>query len=133
MGDLSIDFESLEKILSGKSLNTSKKSKTQKGKTIYPFGKPSKNNNPTNKMTMSKRQKIARLAVEKLINVASLSKLMDISMADFSSWNTINFPEDVFFHLYDNNLDLKERLDDIYKACSDDDYLVNEHLNKFTG
>ncbi len=133
IGDLSIDFESLEKILSGKSLNTSKKSKTQKGKTTYPFGKPSKNNKPTNKMTMSKRQKIARLAVEKLINVASLSKLMDISMADFSSWNTINFPEDVFFHLYDNNLDLKERLDDIYKACSDDDYLVNEHLNKFIG
>ena len=52
-------------------------------------------------------------------------------MSDFSSWNTINFPEDVFFHLYDNNLDLKERLDDIY-TCSDDDYLVNEHLNKFT-
>ena len=133
MGDLSIDFESLEKILSGKSLNTSKKSKTQKGKTTYPFGKPSKNNKPTNKMTMAKRQKIARLAVEKLINVASLSKLMDISITDFSSWNTIDFPEDVFFHLYDNNLDLKERLDDIYKACSDDDYLVNEHLNKFTG
>ena len=84
-------------------------------------------------MTISKRQKIARLAVEKLINVASLSKLMDISMTDFSSWNTIEFPEDVFFHLYDNNLDLKERLNDIYKACSDDDYLVKEHLNKFTG
>lgn len=133
MSDLSIDFESLEKILSGKSLNTSKKSKTRKGKTTYPFGKPSKNNKPTNKMTINKKQKIARLAVEKLINVASFSKLMDISITDFNSWNTINFPEDLFFHLYDNNLDLKERLNDIYKACSDDDYLVKEHLNKFTG
>ena len=132
MNDESIDFEELEKISNGKGLKTSKKSKTKKGKTNYPFGNPNTNNEPTNKMTMAKKQRIARAIVEKLINVSSISKMMNKDITDFDDWNLLGLPEDIFFRLYDNNLDLKERLDDIHIACSDKKYMVEEHLKKLT-
>jgi len=58
--------------------------------------------------------------------------MMDKSITDFDEWDLLGIPEDKFFHHYDNNLDLKERLDDIYTLCDEKKYLIEEHLNNLT-
>ena len=130
--DETIDYEELGKMLNLKGFKTSKKSKTVNGKKTYPFGKPDRKVKPTKNITLQKKQKILRAFVEKLIGVPSISRMMDKSITDFDEWDLLGIPEDKFFHHYDNNLDLKERLDDIYTLCDEKKYLIEEHLNNLT-
>jgi hypothetical protein len=131
--DDDIDFEQLQNMLDGKSSNTSRKSNTKKGGTSYPFGKPDKKiKKSLNEFGLTKKQNILREFTDKLINVPSVSKLMGLEIESFDEWNLIGMDMEIFFHHYNTNPILRDRLDTIYTLCEDENYLVNKHINNLT-
>jgi len=130
--DEDFDYDLLKRMLSGKSLNTSIKSNTKKGKTIYPFGKNTINRN---KKTIGVSKKTMDSLLKKLsqvlIDIVSVSKMMNIPIDEFSNWELVNMYEDVFTSLYHTNPVLRDKLDNIYNVCEDEKELVSR-INSLT-
>jgi len=115
--------------------NTSKKSKTKKGKSVDIFGSSidssKKSSKEQNKTTLKKKQKLLRALVENIVKVPSACRMMGISIEEFDSWNEIGtLQEDMFLEYYNNFPILKDRVNQIYGLCEDENYLVKNYINK---
>jgi hypothetical protein len=115
--------------------NRSNKSKTKKGKSVDIFGSSidssKKSSKEQNKTTLKKKQKLLRALVENIVKVPSACRMMGISIEEFDSWNEIGtLQEDMFLEYYNNFPILKDRVNQIYGLCEDENYLVKNYINK---
>ena len=124
-------FDLLEELVK----NTSKKSKTKKGKSVDIFGSSinssKKSSKEQNKTTLKKKQKLLRALVENIVKVPSVCRMMETSIEEFDSWDEIGtLQEDMFLEYYNNFPILKDRVNQIYGLCEDENYLVENYINK---
>ncbi len=124
-------FDSLDELTN----DTSKKSKTKKGKTIDIFGNSlsssTKSSKEQNNTTLKKKQKLLRALVENIIKVPSVCRMLGITIEKFDSWDEIGtLQEDMFFEYYNNFPILKDRVNQIYSLCEDENYLTENYINK---
>jgi len=121
-----------------KTKSTDKKSKTDKGDKIDPFGKgdddtpPNSNSEPSKKLDKNAEAILIKGFVEDAVKVPSIAREQNITIEEFNLWGELNagFDKELFFDVYNNSLQFKDRIDSIYNLCSDDNYLFKNYISK---
>lgn len=112
---------------------SSLRSKSTSGNKFDPFGegdnKKSKKQD-TDKVTPGQKEKIFRAFVESSVNVPALAREQETTIEDFNYWNEVGISKELFFNVYNSSWMFKDRIDSIYNLCNDDNYLVENYLNK---
>ena len=122
--------------LNGKSTN--KKSGTDKGDKIDPSGEDAKDDEDTlpvlssKKLTVGAKEKKLKAFVEAARNVPAIAREQEVTMQELSSefWGDIDITKEFFFSVYNSNKMFQDRIDAIFNLCEDDNYLVNNYLDK---
>jgi len=110
----------------------SRKSKTKKPKSIYPFGS-SRKSNENRKLTINqlkKRQKTYRAFIEQCKKVPSVCRMMGITIEEFDNWDELKVPKEFYFGACMEVPIFADRMRTIYNLCENENYLVNEYINK---
>jgi hypothetical protein len=132
-----LDEELLDKIIStvaGKK-NTGIKSKSTKGETFDPFSN-NENNSATNikdsdsSISSNKKEQILRAFVENSVFVPAVAQEQETTIEEFDYWDEIGVPRELFFDVYNSSWMFKDRIDSIYNLCDNNEYLVNNYINK---
>jgi len=132
-----LDEEILENILSnvvGKK-GTSKSSKTSKPDAFDPFGVDNKKTTIKPNIrdsNSSKKEAILRAFVENAINVPAIAREQEVTIDKFEFWDELGFSKELFFDVYNSSWIFKERIDTIYNLCYDNEYLINNYIDKLT-
>lgn len=119
-------------IVAGKK-STSKKSKGEKAGTFDPFseGKKKKNSSSaSDDMTAKQKEKILRAFAENAVNVPAVAREQETTIEEFEFWNELGVNKELFFDVYNASWQFKDRIDSIYNLCEDENYLVNNYINK---
>jgi hypothetical protein len=132
-----LDEEIIDVILdrvTGKN-NSSKKSATDNTKTFDPFGndnKTAKKNQTHDTITTKQKEKILRAFAENAVNVPAVAQEQESTIEEFEYWEELNVDKELFFKVYNGSWMFKDRIDSIYNMCSDDEYLIENYINKLT-
>ena len=132
-----LDEEVLDNIfdtVAGKK-TTSKKSKGEKGDTFDPFGtnkKKKKISSASDDMTAKQKEKILRAFAENAVNVPAVAREQETTIEEFEFWNELSVDKELFFEVYNSSWMFKDRIDSIYNLCNDEEYLVENYINKLT-
>jgi hypothetical protein len=117
------------------SKSTNKKSGTDKGDKIDPFGKgdddtPSKSK--SKEIGQTEKEKKLKAFVEAARNVPAIAREQEVTMQELSSefWGDMDITKEFFFSAYNSSPGWKERIDAIFNLCEDDNYLVSNYLDK---
>jgi len=117
------------------SNSTNKKSGTDKGDKIDPFGKgdddtPSKSK--SKEIGQTEKEKKLKAFVEAARNVPAIAREQEVTMQELSSefWGDMDITKEFFFSAYSSSPGWKDRIDAIFNLCEDDNYLVNNYLDK---
>jgi len=117
------------------SNSTNKKSGTDKGDKIDPFGKgdddtPSKSK--SKEIGQTEKEKKLKAFVEAARNVPAIAREQEVTMQELSSefWGDMDITKEFFFRVYNSSPLFKDRIDSIFNLCEDDNYLVNNYLDK---
>lgn len=113
---------------------TSKKSTSEKGSQFDPFGDNNKKTKTArdNKMTASEKEKILRAFAENAVNIPAVAKEQETTIEEFKFWKELEVDKELFFEVYNSSWLFKDRIDSIYNLCSDEDYLIENYINKLT-
>lgn len=116
--------------------NTSIKSNSTKPETFDPFGslntEKSSKKLTTNNLTAYKKEKLLRAFIEKAVSVPAVAREQNISIDEFKFWEEIGISKELFFNIYNNSWEFKDRIDTIYNLCNDIDYLVDNYISKLS-
>jgi len=117
------------------SKSTNKKSGTDKGDKIDPFGKgdddtPSKSK--SKEIGQTEKEKKLKAFVEAARNVPAIAREQEVTMQELSSefWGDMDITKEFFFSAYNSSPGWKDRIDAIFNLCEDDNYLVSNYLDK---
>ena len=128
--------------------SSSKRSKGAKGEDYDPFGLGKDNtkdsNTKTKELTQDKKQRILRAFVDAAVMVPAVAREQGVTIEEFDFWDEIGFNyymvghqeiinqtcKDLFFGVYNSSWQFKERIDSIYNLCEDDNYLVDNYIDK---
>ena len=114
--------------------STSKKSKGAKGEKFDPLGlgedDTTSTNTKTTELTSNKKQQILRAFVDAAVMVPAVSREQGTTIGEFEFWNEIGVSEELFFAVYNASRQFKDRIDSIYNLCEDENYLVNNYIDK---
>ena len=64
------------------------------------------------------------------MNVPALAREQETTIKDFSFWNELGISKDLFFDVYNSSWMFKDRMDSIYSLCEDDNYLIENYIDK---
>jgi hypothetical protein len=116
--------------------STSIKSNSTKPDTFDPFGglnnKKSSKKLVNGNLTAHQKEKILRAFTEKAVTVPAVAREQNISIDEFKFWEEIGISKELFFNVYNNSWEFKDRIDTIYNLCNDIDYLVNNYISKLS-
>ena len=117
------------------SNSTNKKSGTDKGDKIDPFGKGEDNTLPNTRskeIGQTEKEKKLKAFVEAARNVPAIAREQEVTMQELSSefWGDMDITKEFFFRVYNSSPLFKDRIDSIFNLCEDDNYLVNNYLDK---
>lgn len=130
-----LDEEVLDDIfntVAGKK-GTSRKSKGAKGEQFDPFGdgkKKKKSSSASDDLTAKQKEKILRAFAENAVNVPAVAREQEVTLEEFEFWNELNVDKDLFFSVYNSSWMFKDRIDTIYGLCEDENYLIENYLDK---
>lgn len=114
--------------------STSKKSKGAKGEKFDPLGlgddSTSTTNTKTKELTPNKKQQILRAFVDAAVMVPAVAREQGTTIQEFEFWDEIGVSEELFFDVYNASWQFKDRIDSIYNLCEDENYLVNNYIDK---
>jgi hypothetical protein len=133
-----LDEEIINNILStvANNKNTSKNSGSIKPGKFYPFGKPNKKNlsnkQSNGEVSLKEKERILRVFVENAVNVPAIAREQETTIEEFKFWNELNISKELFFNVYNSSWVFKDRIDAIYNLCNDNDYLIENYINKLT-
>lgn len=121
-----------EKVIGKKS--TSKKSNGAKGDDYDPFGIGKDDNTTTNtrtsELTQNKKQQILRAFVDAAVMVPAVAREQGVTIEEFEFWDDLSVNQELFFDVYNASWQFKDRIDGIYSLCEDENYLVNNYIDK---
>lgn len=115
------------------SKSTNKRSGTDKGDKIDPFGKGDDDTPPNTRskeMGATAKEKKLKAFVEAVRNVPAQAREQGTTMEEFDCWDDIDITKEFFFRAYNSSPLFKDRIDSIFNLCEDDNYLVNNYLDK---
>lgn len=131
-----LDEDILDNILltvSGKK-NSSIKSSSTQGNKFDPFGNPDSikpsQKNDTDDLSVAQKEKILRAFIEGAVNVPAIAREQETTLENFTFWNEIGISKELFFDVYNSSWQFKDRIDMIYNLCEDDNYLIENYINK---
>jgi hypothetical protein len=70
--------------------------------------------------------------VENAVNVPAIAREQETTIEEFKFWNELNISKELFFNVYNSSWVFKDRIDAIYNLCNDNDYLIENYINKLT-
>jgi hypothetical protein len=133
-----LDEELIDNILNtitGKK-NSSKNSSSDKPDSFNPFGisdtKNLSTNQPSDTITLKEKERILRAFVENAVNVPAIAREQDTTIEEFKFWNELNVSKELFFNVYNSSWLFKDRIDAIYNLCGNEQYLIENYLNKIS-
>ena len=135
INDLSVDTKTIISLTidpkTGK-FKAPRKSDTDKGKTLDLFGLKADKKKTAKKsgMTEKTQEKIFRAFVENVVYVAAFARLTNIELSEFNHWNEINVNEDLYKLVCAESVEFAETIDQIYRMCEDESYLVKSYIDK---
>lgn len=114
--------------------STSKKSKGAKGDDYDPFeiGKDDTKttNTKTKELTQNKKQQILRAFVDAAVMVPAVAREQSTTIEEFEFWDEVGVSEDLFFDVYNASWQFKDRIDSVYSLCENENYLVDNYIDK---
>ena len=116
-----------------KSKPTNKKSGTDKGDKIDPFGKGDDDTPPNTRskeMGASAKEKKLKAFVEAVRNVPAQAREQETTMEEFDCWEDIDITKEFFFRVYNTSPTFQDQIDSIFNLCEDDTYLIDTFLDK---
>ena len=136
---IAIDEHTEEDVLNsilGYNFNTTRKntnSKTDKPEAFDPFGDKGTNNStktPSVEVNGKQKEKILRAFVENAVLVPAYAQEQRTTLEDFEFWNEVGIDKELFFTVYNANLQFKDRIDSIYNLCDDVNYRIETYIDK---
>ena len=114
--------------------STSKKSTGAKGEKFDPLGLCEDDNKTTNTkttgLTPNKKQQILRAFVDAAVMVPAVAREQGTTIEEFEFWDELSVNQELFFDVYNASWQFKDRIDGIYSLCEDENYLVNNYIDK---
>ena len=130
--DEDVQEDIYETVIGKKS--TSKKSTGAKGDKFDPLGLDEDNTTTTNvktsELTQNKKQQILRAFVDAAVMVPAVAREQGTTIEEFEFWDDLSVNQELFFDVYNASWQFKDRIDGIYSLCEDENYLVNNYIDK---
>ena len=130
--DEDVQEDIYETVIGKKS--TSKKSTGAKGDKFDPLGLDEDNTTTTNVkttgLTPNKKQQILRAFVDAAVMVPAVAREQGTTIEEFEFWDELSVNQKLFFDVYNASWQFKDRIDGIYSLCEDENYLVNNYIDK---
>ena len=79
---------------------------------------------------LQQKEKILRAFVQGSVNVPALARVTGTEIESFEKWAELGISKELFFDVYNTTPTFKDRIDTIYGLCDDNDYLVENYLDK---
>jgi hypothetical protein len=128
------DEEMLDDIIEAKlkSKSTDKRSNTDKGDQIDPFGKGNESvpKNPSNKLNEGAKAKLVKGFVENAVKIPAIAREQRTTIKDFEFWKELNIDKELFFNVYNSSWMFKDRIDSIYNLCGDMNYRIQNYIDR---
>lgn len=127
--------ENIYQTIAGKK-DTSKNSKSAKGKKFDPFGGSCVDNQSStthissDALSQTKKQQILRAFVEGAVMVPAIAKEQGTTIEEFEFWEDLNVSKELFLNVYNASWQFKDRIDTIYGLCDDKNYLIENYVNR---
>lgn len=134
-----LDEELLDKIVSTVTAKkpTSKRSGSSNAESFDPWGdnKNDAGNDDDDKVSsdtvsLKKKEQILRAFVENSVFVPAVAREQETTIQEFEYWDEIGISQELFFDVYNSSWMFKDRMDSIYNLCDNNEYLVNNYINK---
>ena len=79
---------------------------------------------------MKKKEKILRAFIEGSISVPALARMTGTAIESFKEWDELGISKELFFDVYNTTPTFKDRIDTIYGLCEDNNYCIENYINK---
>ena len=125
--------EGIYETVTGKK-STSVKSKGAKGEKFDPLSlgedDTTTTSTKTRELTPNKKQQILRAFVDAAVMIPAVAREQGTTIEEFEFWNELGVNEELFFDVYNASWQFKDRIDTIYGLCNDENYLINNYIDK---